>query len=218
MDTKRKIIALATKQFNQKGFGAVSLQELAQIVGISRGNLTYHFKSKDLLLEAIANQMWAQLEQERSKTLSFPSFENLHHQVQMYYQFQKTYAFIFLDTHVLNHPKIKKRFRALTEQTINDNKAKLAYAIQTGNLQAEPFPGVYDSIAHTTWMLTFYWHSQQIVRGEEVGTDGEKMIWSMIRPYLTDKGLAAFKTFFGESYFNALGETFDPNLNQLIAF
>lgn len=211
-------MALATQQFNQKGFGAVSLQELAQIAGISRGNLTYHFKSKDILLEAIADQMWSQLEKERSKTIQFPSFENLHHQVQMYYHFQKTYSFIFLDTHVLNHPKIKKRFRTLTEQTIKDNKAKLAFAIQTGILQAEPFPGVYNSIAHITWMLTFYWHSQQIVRGEQGGTDGEKMIWSMLRPYLTDKGLAAFKAFFGESYFDTLGEHFDPNLNQMIAF
>ena len=218
MNTKERILEVAIQEFNQKGYGAVSLQELAQQLGISRGNLTYHFKTKDALLEAIADQMWFQLERERNKSIQYPSFENLHNQVQMYYHFQKVYAFIFLDTHVLNHVSIKKRFRKLTEQTIEDNKAKLAYAIQIGNLKPEPVPGVYNNIALMTWILSFFWLAQQIVRGEKSREDGEKMIWSMIFPHFTEKGLAAFKTFFGEDYLNDLGTPFEWNMKNLMSF
>ena len=104
MDTKDKIIQSATKMFNAKGYAAVTLYELAQNIGISRGNLIYHFKDKDILLKAIATQLWGKMEKERSKARNFPSFENLHNEVQLYYKFQKEYAFIFLDTHVLSHP------------------------------------------------------------------------------------------------------------------
>lgn len=218
MSTKDKIIDLAIQQFNEKGFGAVSLQELAQSLNMSRGNLTYHFKTKALLLEAIADRMWSQLEKERSRSIQFPSFENLHNQVQMYYHFQRIYAFIFLDTHVLNHPTIKQRFRELTSQTIQDNVTKLAFAVQVGNLKPEPAPGVYHNIALVTWMLTFYWLSQQIIRGEQTVEDGEKMIWSLLLPHFTDKGLEAFKTFFGEDYLQKLGQPFETDLSKLITF
>ncbi len=49
MNTKGKIIELSIKLFNQFGFNSISLQEIANNLNISRGNLTYHFKDKDFL-------------------------------------------------------------------------------------------------------------------------------------------------------------------------
>ncbi len=40
-------MAEATKAFNKSEFSAINLFELANQLGISRGNLTYHFKDKD---------------------------------------------------------------------------------------------------------------------------------------------------------------------------
>ena len=216
--TKEKIMATATKSFNQNGFGAVTLHELAQTLGMSRGNLAYHFKDKNTLLEAIAAEMWAKIEASRNKSRQFPSFENLHNEVQLYYRFQKEYAFIFLDTHVLNHPTIKQKFRELTAQTIADNKAAIAFSIKIGNLKPEPVSGLYHNIALITWMLTFFWLPQQIIRGEKTGEDGEKMIWSILLPHFTDKGIQSFKSFFGADYFESLGEPFEIDLSSLVTF
>ena len=218
MTTKEKIIDIAKGMFNSEGFGVITLQDIALKMGMSRGNLRYHFKDKDELLKAIADEMWEKIQKERSKSRSLPSFANLHNEVQLYYKIQKEYAFIFLDTHVLNHALIKKQFREMTDQTIRDNKAALAFAIEAGNLQEEKVPGTYHNIAFITWMLTFYWLSQQIIRGEKTKEDGEKLIWSMLIPHFTDKGIAVFKAFFGEAYFNSLGEPFELDINQLISF
>ena len=185
---------------------------------MSRGNLAYHFKEKDLLLEAIADDMWQSLEQERNKSRQLPSFENLHNEIQLYYKYQKKYAFIFLDTHVLNHPLIKKRFRELTAQTIKDNKATIAFSIKLGNMRKEQIAGTYHHIAFITWMLTFFWLSQQIIRGEKSREDGEKMIWSILLPHFTEKGIQSFQAFFGDEYFNSLGEPFDIDIESLISF
>lgn len=218
MSTKEKILKEATKLFNQVGFSSVSLFELAQKIGMSRGNLTYHFKDKDLLLEAIADEMWQKMEKERHKSRQFPSFENLHNEVQLYYRFQKEYAFIFLDTHVLNHPSIKKKFRAITQQTIQDNKATIAFSIKVGNMKTETIPGTYANIAFITWMLTFFWLSQQIIRGEKTREDGEKMIWSILLPHFTEKGIQSFQAFFGKDYLESLGEPFEMDLNMMFSF
>ena len=70
MDTKEKIMVAATKAFNKKGFSAVNLKDLAKIIGISRGNLAYHFKDKEILLKSIVAQMWEKIGKEKEKTRS----------------------------------------------------------------------------------------------------------------------------------------------------
>lgn len=218
MSTRQKIIQKATSYFNRNGYNSTSLFELAKEIGMSRGNLAYHFKEKDLLLEAIAEEMWQQMEAERSKSRQLPSFENLHNEIQLYYRFQKKYAFIFLDTHVLKHTVIKKRFRDLTQKTIEDNKATIAFSIKLGNMKPESLPGMYHNIAFITWMLTFYWLSQQVIRGEKSREDGEKLIWSILLPHFTEKGIQSFKSFFGKEYYESLGETFELDIQNLLSF
>lgn len=54
MKTKERIIALAQTRFNELGYGNVTTAALAAELGISEGNLWYHFKTKRDLLEAIS--------------------------------------------------------------------------------------------------------------------------------------------------------------------
>lgn len=217
-ETKHKIMLSSKHMFNKHGYGAVSLFEIAQHMNMSRGNLTYHFRDKDELLTNIANEMWEKIATERQKTMKLPSFKNLHNEVQLYYKFQKEYAFIFHDPHVLTHPKIKKQFREITAQSIKDNKEIIAFSIGVGNMRPEAFPGLYNNIAFITWMITFFWSTQQIIRGDRKQDDGEKLIWSILLPHLTEKGLKNFKKYFGDSYINSLGDPFDIDLESLISF
>ncbi len=218
MTTKEKIIQFATRKFNKEGYASITLFELAQEMGMSRGNLAYHFKDKDALLVAISDEMWAKIEAVRSESRKLPSFENLHNEVQLYYRFQKEYAFIFLDTHVLRHPHLKQKFREMTLGSINDFKAGIAFAIKLGNMFEEQVKGTYNNIAFITWMLSFYWLSQQIIRGDKSAEDGEKLIWSILIPHFTEKGITSFKAFFGEDYYNSIGEPFDMDLSKIISF
>ncbi|WP_299466517.1 TetR/AcrR family transcriptional regulator [uncultured Microscilla sp.] len=217
-NTRDKIIAYATKCFNQEGFGAITIQELANRLEMSRGNLTYYFKTKDDLLEAIVNEMWTRLDEELNKRRTLPSFENLHNTAKVYYRIQKEYSFIFLDQHVLKHELVKGKFREQTKKSIHDNKAALAFAIKLGNLKPEPVPGMYNNIAFITWMMPFYWLNQQIIRGEKTEEDAEKMIWSILLPHFTEKGVSSFIKFFGKEYYESLGESFSVDLDSLISF
>lgn len=51
--TRDHIVAAADQLFYQNGYEHTSFADIADAVGISRGNFYYHFKSKDEILEAV---------------------------------------------------------------------------------------------------------------------------------------------------------------------
>ncbi|MDF1765074.1 MAG: TetR/AcrR family transcriptional regulator [Gammaproteobacteria bacterium] len=61
MKTRERIIELAQKRFNELGYGNVTTAALAAELGISEGNLWYHFKTKRDLLEAISEQFFVSI-------------------------------------------------------------------------------------------------------------------------------------------------------------
>lgn len=52
-DNRQKIIDVANKLFYQRGYNQTSFAEIAEAVGIPKGNFYYYFKSKDDLLAAV---------------------------------------------------------------------------------------------------------------------------------------------------------------------
>ena len=52
-DTKEIIINTALKLFNTEGLSKVTLRTIANKMGISQGNLNYHFKKRDDIIEAL---------------------------------------------------------------------------------------------------------------------------------------------------------------------
>lgn len=51
--TKDHIVDAADQLFYEQGFEHTSFSQIAEAVGISRGNFYYHFKSKDEILDAV---------------------------------------------------------------------------------------------------------------------------------------------------------------------
>jgi AcrR family transcriptional regulator len=87
-DKKQYIIRESIKIFNERSFDGVTLHELAILLNMSRGNLAYHYKDKDVLLKAIVEEMRNKIENDRNSSRQFPSFENLHNEVQLYYKYR----------------------------------------------------------------------------------------------------------------------------------
>jgi len=213
LNTKEKIIAIGIKVFNQKGFGAVSIQDIANELRVNRRNIAYHFANKDKLLLVIAEEMWTKIGIERKKRKDFPSFENVQHEIKMYAQFQKEYAFIFNDLHVIKHPILDKRFRNFCLETIKDHEAAIAFAIKLGNMNPEPFAGAYYNLCLSLWALSMFWLPQQAIRKVTDDTEIVKVTWSLILPHFTKKGIQAFKDFYGEGFYKSIGQPFKGDLD-----
>lgn len=51
--TARRILEHARTAFNERGFAAVGIREIARDLGLSPGNVSYHFATKDALVVAL---------------------------------------------------------------------------------------------------------------------------------------------------------------------
>ncbi len=218
MSTRDKILLTSKELFRAQGMGAPTLNLLAQKVGISRGNLTYYFKDKDALLEALAQEMWAKYETSIGRAMQFPSWGSTNRTTEVYLKLQKEYAFIFQDVRVLSHPMIVEQIQKMKEDLLKRQMSTIAFSIQIGNMNKERIPGSYRNICEMIWMINFYWLSSETYRKANENTSWDKLVWSVILPYFTDKGIQSFKKHFGEEYYQALGETYQTNDYQLIDF
>ena len=53
LETRKQIVEAADRLFYENGFEATSFANIAQSVGLSRGNFYYHFRTKDEILDAV---------------------------------------------------------------------------------------------------------------------------------------------------------------------
>lgn len=60
-DNHQKIVDVANKLFYQRGYNQTSFAEIAEVVGIPKGNFYYYFKSKDDLLAAVIDHRIQQI-------------------------------------------------------------------------------------------------------------------------------------------------------------
>jgi TetR/AcrR family transcriptional regulator, acrAB operon repressor len=62
--TRRRLVESATALFARKGYRDASIQEIADESGISRGSIFWHFGSKEGLLWAVLEELFARWEKE----------------------------------------------------------------------------------------------------------------------------------------------------------
>ena len=60
---RQRIVASAEQLFYQQGYENTSFSDIAEDVGISRGNFYYHFKTKDEILNAVIDTRVTDIEQ-----------------------------------------------------------------------------------------------------------------------------------------------------------
>ncbi|WP_049962338.1 TetR/AcrR family transcriptional regulator [Oribacterium sp. FC2011] len=68
-DTRSKILSTAQRLFNENGYRKVSLRKISDAMGISIGNLTYHFKKRDDILKALLENNLVELNTDKAKSL-----------------------------------------------------------------------------------------------------------------------------------------------------
>ncbi|MFT4737150.1 MAG: AcrR family transcriptional regulator [Cyclobacteriaceae bacterium] len=218
MTTKEKIIETSVDLFNARGYEVVTLAEIAETLKMSRGNLAYHFREKELILDEIANQIQADIDHAMKDRREFPAFSNLQVDIKSYHRLQQQYAFVFANRSVLQHDSLRRVMNRWAERTIQNNIEAFAFAVEKDNMVPEVYPGSYHNLAVNTWMIIYFWLSQKDVRNDSSLDDAEKMVWSTIIPHFTPKGIEALEKYFGPGYSQSLGRSFEETLQKIWSF
>jgi len=199
-DTKSNILETAIQLFNKQGVNNVTLRTIADHLGISSGNLAYHYKNKESIIEDAFQQMIA----ERNKILTgvqeIPSLEIIYDQTEPVLALERKYLFLNLDAiHIIrNHPSFAKLQRKHIEKRIEYNRAVMALSVATGYMKEESQKGEYNRLAKSLWLVSHYWLTQKELRGikEDNVQELQNAIWDLVLPNMTDKGIYKFKKLF----------------------
>lgn len=195
---KEKIINTAIQVFNKKGLAAVSMKQIADELGISAGNLSYHFKSKTVLLHAIRDKIALE-----TKDFFLPSsYLTLHHlevMVNAFHTHTLDYKFIFNDfAHIARHyPTVAAQHNQLNLQRLVQGKALIDYYVDSGRMHPEREGISYDYLVFNVWSLLTFWPIQEFALLSEDYVLKERTfmeaIWNLFLPNLTEKGLAEYR-------------------------
>lgn len=194
--TRKRITTAAVKLFNERGIAPVTLRDIADEIGISIGNLAYHFKNKDFIIAEIYENMENERQERLSQVQQIPSFENANKQALAILKISVEYKFFFLDTPAIlrAYPKIAEEHRKQVNTQIDYLKAILDYSVGSGNMRPEPYEGCYQRLAETVWSVIHFWIMGESVRGlkKHNVNEARTSMWALVEPHLTEKGKKNF--------------------------
>ncbi len=199
MKTKDKILVKALELFNKQGIGAVSSRNISDAMGISYGNLCYHYPKKRDIIEQLYFNMQKELgEQFQQMRTDIFGLDFMVRSLRVMLELLFKYKFIYIDfTNIIRQfPSIKTHTQEQFEQRRFLMKEIARFLIQEGYMKEEKIKGHYDMVIHSLLIII-----NSFITDAEAFTEGTKeekiayyleMFYSCVRMSLTRKGLEAF--------------------------
>lgn len=200
--TQEKILKNAIQLFNKNGVSNVRLQDIAGKVGISAGNLSYHYKLKKDLIEGVLTYMTQSFQEMKSQNVDFLEKNNYTAVINNYLGFQFKHRFFYRDILEIYSfvPTAKNLFENQMQQVLNFTMNGMYLAVGKGLIIPEPHEGHYHFFAKNAWAILNSWLVEREILGEEK-VSMEKVIlaiWEYHYPYFTEKGKSLFLELKGE--------------------
>ncbi|MCH2231714.1 MAG: TetR/AcrR family transcriptional regulator [Crocinitomicaceae bacterium] len=203
-DTKSNILQSAQKLFNENGVTSVSLRSIAYDAEISVGNLQYHFKKRDDVIEALYFNLVDDID---SIDLTFDqdllgSF--LAYSKQMFtYLFQNRFFLLDFTTLVRSNQKIKDHYSELSKRRQGEFIQVANILIEHGVFRGPELKNEYLDLYKRLEVLTNFWFSsvfieKNILKENEIQNYLE-LVGKGIYPYLTPEGKAEYLKLFAQS-------------------
>jgi AcrR family transcriptional regulator len=198
MKLKEKILIKAVELFNEQGISSSSPNNIAAALDISSGNLTYHYKTKAILVEAVYERMHTD-SQDFIKLEGYLTLDDFRKTMVRFRDFMVEYRFFFQDLFFIlqNYPEVGKLYEESNLMRLQQGRSLFEYYIETGRMIPESDGINYDFLIHNVWMVGAFWNLQRKIftSGEIVkrSMDLVDMTWYMILPYLTEKGKEEYR-------------------------
>jgi len=118
--TRDRILLTSLALFNAQGLAAVSTHKIAAELGMSPGNLHYHFKAKQLIVEWLFRRFEQRLESLNGSSAGIAAIDDLWLALHLRFEAINEYRFIYRDMAFLasEYPVLGQRAQALTAQNL----------------------------------------------------------------------------------------------------
>jgi AcrR family transcriptional regulator len=195
--TRERILAASLRLFNEKGEAHVTTGMIAAALNMSPGNLYYHFRNKDQIVEHLFGLFEARIGVEPNAALSAPATMEdlwlyLHLMLEGIWEFRFLYR--NLDDLLGRNPKLRAHFNRIV-----DAKQATVVALCEGLVRARSMratPEEIRTLARNVLVVSTYWLNFQSVRGPRAtrGSDdlglGAYQVMALVAPYLAGEARA----------------------------
>ncbi len=197
--TRERILETALALFNQFGAPGVTTSAIAAEMRISPGNLYYHFRSKDEIVETL----FAAYRKEINETLAAPERHPPHAEdvwlfLHLVFEAIGKYRFLYRDLNELlsRSRKLEIEFKYILEHKAHTAAAILEGLVAAGDLHATR--GEIKTMAVNMTVIATYWLSYEFARDPRASRDGAALargavhVLSLAAPYLEPRARALF--------------------------
>ena len=203
--TRERILELSLRLFNDFGEPNISTTVIADEMKISPGNLYYHFRNKD----DIVNSIFANFESEISHLLAAPdgrkpTIEDVWHYLHRMFELVWRYRFFYRDLSDLlsRNRTLELQFKQIFEHKISVAKELCERLRRDQSLQADD--AEIEMLSANMVVVATYWLSYEYVQNPRHYTEPQAMadslargcyqVLSLLAPYLRGEIQLRFKT------------------------
>lgn len=190
-DTRERIADAALALFNGEGTPAVSTRHIATRLGISPGNLYYHFGNKEEIVLWLYDRIEAELEAIlRPPAGTSHSFDDVLGYLDAIFAHLWRFRFFYRDVNSLlrDVPGLKDRYRDLARRVLERSRAIFASMVEQGWMVASDEH--LDLLATNAWIVLTQWftHRQVVERRRTIQSsdirEGIRHLVSLFSPLL----------------------------------
>jgi AcrR family transcriptional regulator len=197
--TRERILETALRLFNDFGEPNVTTQLIADDMGISPGNLYYHFHSKDELVE----ELFSEFEKLFEASIAAPAQRATNVEdiwLFLHTIFEKMWQFRFLyrdlNDLVSRNRLLETHFKRILAHSAKTSETICQGLVASGAMQATR--GEIQTLAINVTVIATFWLSFEYVRNPRDPLDdaallrGAYQVMALTSPYLTDDSRALF--------------------------
>ena len=189
--TRQRILDASLAMFNAQGEPNVTTNHIADELEISPGNLYYHFRNKDDIIE----QLFAVYEQRMDAALSSPSgrlpgLEDVWLQLHLVFECIWDYRFLYRDlVDILSrNRRLRLRFARSLKRADEQAHQVMRGLVQAGVMRASA--DEVDAAATNILVIATFWMNYAAARGDKDERasirDGIVQVMMLIAPFLRD--------------------------------
>jgi AcrR family transcriptional regulator len=192
MNTRDKILDKALEMFNERGIEYVGLRELAAVLGIRVGNITYYFPTKDDLVYQLSQELSkrnAEIIVSDSEMTMRAFLDMLQRVFQNHMQFR---CLLLSFVHVMGQNKLVaaayKKTQSVRSATMKSNIEVLA---ASGYLKVKD-EGEMDFLVSTLALISRFWISEAAISFRQWSGEAQirhylSLVAKLLLPYATPK-------------------------------
>lgn len=188
--TKNNILQKAIELFNESGTASISMNALSEAVGMSAGNLQYHYRNKEEVIRSILEVMFKEFDVIYEPADGQFTLNTLRQLMCLNFGIIWKYRFFYREFAALlrNDKILAKRFREIQEQRVTEQENLIKRLAGEGVVRSDLHPEELHKVVLIGWVLGNTWLSYAESMGQKINdaalTEAVEVMVQHYKPYL----------------------------------